>query len=124
MRCVRNARYKLILNLRPDTGYKTHIDAGNGPDGRAYWESWLRKAESDPAARQVVERYRRRPAEELYDLAKDPYELRNLASEPGQARRLRELREKLKTWRLAQGEDLSKVPMPEDARRGEVPYAR
>ena len=36
---------------------------------------------------------------------------------------LEELREKLKAWRIQQGEDLGKVPMPEDARTGRFPYA-
>jgi hypothetical protein len=30
----------------------------------------------------------------------------------------------LKEWRIEQGEDLTKVPMPEDARLGEILYAK
>jgi hypothetical protein len=72
----------------------------------------------------LLRRTHRRPAEELYDLAKDPYEQNNLATDPAHAEPLATLREKLKAWRLQQGEDLSKVPMPEDARKGNVPYAK
>ncbi len=124
MRCVRDERYKFILNLRPDTVYKTHIDAGAGVDGKGYWDSWERKAESDPAAAEVIQRYRHRPAEELYDLKDDPWERRNLATELRHKERLVKLRERLKQWRQEQGEDLAKVPLPEDARQGDVPYAR
>jgi arylsulfatase A-like enzyme len=60
----------------------------------------------------------------LYDVVADPYELKNLADDPQHAKPLTELREKLKQWRLQQGEDLNKVPMPEDARHGDIPYAQ
>jgi arylsulfatase A-like enzyme len=59
----------------------------------------------------------------LYDVEADPYELKNLAADPAYAKTLDELRQKLKDWRLQQGEDLAKVPMPEDARSGPLPYA-
>jgi N-sulfoglucosamine sulfohydrolase len=124
MRCVRAERYKLISNLAPQTRYQTHIDAGSGPDERSYWDSWVRLAEKDAGAARLVERYHHRPAEELYDLEKDPWEQRNLAADPAHADTLRELSAKLNAWRLQQGEDLSKVPLPEDARKGDVPYAR
>jgi N-sulfoglucosamine sulfohydrolase len=124
MRSIRTARYKYILNLAPETEYRTHISEGAGPDGRAYWDSWLKRAETDPGAAAVLARYRRRPAEELYDVASDPYELRSVAGEAGNASVLAELREKVRAWRVAQGEDLNKVPLPEDARTGNVPYAK
>jgi arylsulfatase A-like enzyme len=124
MRAVRTAQFKYILNLAPENAYRTHIDAGGGPDGRDYWASWVAAGEKDPAAAAVVKRYRQRPAEELYDVAADPWELKNLAADPARAGDLAGLREKVKTWRVQQGEDLSKVPMPEDARKGNIPYAK
>jgi uncharacterized sulfatase len=124
MRCVRTGRFKYILNLAPENQYETHISAGAGVDGRTYWDSWRRLAERDARAKAVVERYHRRPAEELYDLENDPHEQWNLVGEPAHAQTLAALRESLKRWRVEQGEDLAKVPMPEDARKGEVPYAR
>ncbi len=39
------------------------------------------------------------PKEELYDLEKDPNELKNLASDPASAKILTELRAKLADWR-------------------------
>ena len=124
MRCVRTGRYKYIANLRPEDDYKTHISEGAGPDGKSYWESWTRAAATDPDAAAVVKRYRHRPAEELYAVADDPYERANLASDPSHAGLLADLRAKLKAWRVGQGEDLGTVPMPEDARTGQVPYAQ
>ena len=45
-----------------------------------------------------------RPAEELYDVASDPYELRNLAGEPEYADRLIRLRRALDEWRAEVGD--------------------
>ena len=123
-RCIRTSHWKLIANLAPEITYRTHISGGNGLDGRVYWDSWLRFAPSNPAAARLIERYEHRPAVELYDLERDPWELENLAANPKHARTVAELQEKLKQWRLQQGEDLTKIPMPEDARLGEIPYAR
>jgi arylsulfatase A-like enzyme len=123
MRCIRTAQYKYILNLKPDDRFKTHISDGTEPDGKGYWQSWLNLAKSDPHAAALIQRFSHRPAEELYDIVEDPYEQHNLAADPSHGATLTELREKLKQWRIAQGEDLTKVPMPEDARQGEIPYA-
>jgi uncharacterized sulfatase len=124
MRSIRTDRFKYILNLKPETRYTTHISDAGGRDGKDYWSSWERLAETDPSAASFIFRYRQRPAEELYDVQADPYELKNLAEDPQHARTLAELREKLKAWRLQQGEDLDKVLMPEDARKGSIPYAQ
>lgn len=123
-RCVRTGRFKLIVNLVPDAPHKTHISDGAGVDGKGYWDSWLKRAEGDAAAAAVVRRYRQRPAAELYDLAADPYEQRDLAADPAHAATLDDLSGKLRAWRVAQGEDPSKVLMPEDARKGQIPYAK
>ena len=124
MRAVRTAKYKYILNLKPQTPFKTHITDAGGEDGLFYWKSWEKlAADGDERAKAAIERYRHRPAEELYDMEADPYEQKNLAADPAHAADLETLRESLKKWRLQQGEDLAKVPMPEDARTGEVRYA-
>jgi N-sulfoglucosamine sulfohydrolase len=124
-RCIRTAQYKFILNLAPGDLYKTHISGANGPDGRTYWNSWVKAAEAgDAKAKQLVDRYQHRPPEELYDVQADPYEMKNLIADPAHAAVVIELREKLKAWRIQQGEDLAKVPMPEDARHGEIIYAK
>jgi len=124
-RCIRTSQYKLIENLAPQGVYKTHIDAAAGPDGRDYWNSWVRLADrGDAHAKQVIDHYLHRPPEELYDLQADPYELKDLIDEPAHAQIAKELRDKLNAWRLEQGEDLKKVPMPEDANQGDTPYAQ
>lgn len=121
MRCIRTAQYKYIINLAPEIPFATHISKEPGPD--SYWASWQKLAERDKKAAAVLDRHDHRPAEELYDIQADPYELKNLAADPARVEVLKQLREKVKQWRLQQGEDLNKVPMPEDGRFGELRYA-
>jgi N-sulfoglucosamine sulfohydrolase len=121
MRCIRTERYKYIINLAPEVPYATHIT--EDPDPTSYWRTWLQLAETSDAAARLIARHRHRPAEELYDLSDDPFELKNLAADPAHANKLVELRERLKQWRSQQGENLNKVPMPSDARYGELRYA-
>ena len=45
-----------------------------------------------------------RPAEELYDLEKDPHEMNNLAGNPRYTSTLEDLREELSQWRLSQND--------------------
>lgn len=103
MRCIRTATHKYIRNLHPEFQYRTHIDSGVDEDGVAYWKSWEAKAATDPASARLVARYRRRPAEELYDLRTDPFELTNLIGRglPIEA----QLRRQLTAWMKAQGDE-------------------
>ena len=45
-----------------------------------------------------------RPAEELYDVQKDTYELRNLADDPAHAETLKQLRGELDRWMIDTGD--------------------
>jgi len=103
-RCVRTAKYKYILNLHPEFQYTTHIDVAGPNDGRIYFDSWVEKAKTDPAAERIVRRYHEHPAEELYDVAADPHETKNLAAGTVYATTLHELRAKVGAWMKAQGD--------------------
>jgi uncharacterized sulfatase len=105
LRAVRTRDRKYIRNLDPTAEHHTHIDKAAGGDGRDYWGSWVEKAKTDPAAAAVVRRYHTRPAEELYDLAADPWELNNLAADPLHARTLKSLRADLDAWMRDQGDE-------------------
>lgn len=106
MRSVRTDRWKYINNLHPEYTYTTHIDLwAKRLDSGGYFPSWRRAAQSDPAAKAIVDRYYRRPGEELYDLKADPQELHNLAADPRYAGVLKPLRVKLAAWRAAQKDD-------------------
>lgn len=104
MRCLRTPGWKYILNLHPEFQYATHINRGGGRDGVDYFRSWEAAAKADSRAAQLVQRYKQRPKEELYDLSADPHELKNLAEEPQQATRLAEMRGKVVAWMKDQGD--------------------
>ena len=53
-----------------------------------------------PMAR--VRAYHQRPAEELYDLGADPFELHNLAADPKHSGTLESLRKELDDWMKSQ----------------------
>jgi len=105
-RAVRTATHKYILNLRPEQTFTTHI-TGCRPGSAhylAFWDSWVEKAKADEHAARLVHDYMHRPAEELYDLVKDPYERNNLAADPAGAELIESLRRELARWRKRQGE--------------------
>ena len=101
MRAVRSRDWKYIRNLDPSREFHTHIDRA---EANGYWDSWVERSKTDPKAAALVERYLHRPAEELYDLAADPDEGKNLADTPEQAERLKEMRRMLDQWMAAQGD--------------------
>lgn len=104
IRSIRTRDWKLIVNLHPEFAHTTHIDKALARDGGRYWISWFEKSQTDPAAAAIVQRYHQRPAVELYDLRADPYEQHNLAADPAQATRVRELRTQLEAWMRDQGD--------------------
>lgn len=106
IRSVRTRDRKYIRNLDPAAEHTTHVDKGNaGADGRAYFDSWVERAKTDPIAAAIVDRYHHRPAEELYDLTADPLERHNLAADPAHAATLAELRGAVDAWMKEQGDE-------------------
>ncbi len=104
IRSVRTQDWKYIRNLHPEFQHHTHISRSTGPSGLGYWQSWLSAAETSPAAAATVKRYSVRPAEELYDLKADPFELHNLAGDAAQAERLKQMSGELDAWMQQQGD--------------------
>ena len=106
IRCIRTEKFKYILNLYPGNRYTTHIDKADysHDGGRRYYDSWVLKAKTDPPAAAVVNRYHTRPAEELYDIVKDPFEMNNLAGGPAYANVQAELKSKVKAWMKRMGD--------------------
>jgi N-sulfoglucosamine sulfohydrolase len=102
MRSVRTRDWKLILNLHPEFKFTTHIDLAPRGDKPGYWggywDSWVRAGETNADAAAKVKRYHHRPAIELYDLRADPHEQHNLAGDPAQGDRVKEMRAELVGW--------------------------
>lgn len=118
IRAIRTDRWKLILNLHPEFEFTTHDDLANDKLGERYWGSWERKAVGDPSAAAKVKRYHERPAIELYDLAADPHEQNNLASDPAQEERVKTLRAELEAWLKEQGDQRKVYGTPRLLRSG------
>jgi N-sulfoglucosamine sulfohydrolase len=94
MRMVRTRTHKYLLNLAHPLEYPFASDLW----GSEMWQGVLKRGDAMMGSRSVKS-FLFRPKEELYDLAADPNELRNLAGDPSQQKALEELRGKLEAWR-------------------------
>ncbi len=82
IRGIRTDRYAYIRNLEPGTPPRLSGDIERSPSRRGLAEDHLRP----------------RPAEELYDLDHDPWQLRNLAQDPSHAQVKADLAARLEAW--------------------------
>lgn len=104
IRSVRDGRFSYVRNLTPDALYhEKHVMAA---DSRLIWWPAMEKAAAagDGRARQLMDKYQKRPAEELYDTLSDPYETTNLANNPAYADVKTRLAKALAAWREEQGD--------------------
>jgi N-sulfoglucosamine sulfohydrolase len=95
-RAVRTARFKLIrTDAYTDLPLCTAADIGASPSFLAL-RAGLKAGRLNPSQKRLFEAPRARL--ELYDLAADPWELRNVADEPRYAKDVRELAAVLQEW--------------------------
>jgi len=95
IRSVVNKRYRYIWNLSPEAEFLNLI---NNSDRAPYYRSWKEAAKTDEKAATLVNRYKIRPEEELYDVINDPDCLFNLADNPDYTKQKSLLRKKLLAW--------------------------
>jgi uncharacterized sulfatase len=105
-RCMRDQRYKYVLNLLPENTWTTHFTKVGGiPNShKEIWDTWIERSQTDPAAARLVAAIEHHPAEELYDTQVDPDEFNNLAGLPAMRPVLESLRGELRRWMAAQGD--------------------
>jgi len=101
IRSIRTATHKYIMNLNHKSRFRNIITE---KDRSGIWKSWVEKAKTDSTAAKRVEMYMHRPAEELYDIEKDPYELNNLDSDPQYRSLMDSLKKRLLAWMDQQGD--------------------
>lgn len=116
-RAVTDGKFKLIWNLTPDNLYAVRVINGfdygyvdkkmSDRDVRQIYLSWLEKAGYDKTASNLVQRYRKRPEFELYNLDDDPYEMNNLAQQPELDSKIEELKLAIQMWMEAQGDKIA-----------------
>ncbi len=93
IRSVRSDHFKYIWNFTPE------IEFQNACTQSPEFKSWVVAADrGDAKAKDLVARYRHRPAIELYDVRNDPLEMDNLADDPAYASTKALLRAKLDAW--------------------------
>ena len=125
IRSVNDGEYHYIRNLLPDEIYiEKHLMGvrGNGALNNPYWGTWMWDSWNTPRSYRLVKRFMHRPAEQLYRVADDPYEMNNLAGDKTQAKRLAKLRVELDRWMKAQNDPGAAVDTPEAiqaSKRGE-----
>ncbi len=87
-------RFKYIRNFHPEIPYLQH----SGYKKLAYPVETLMKVMHAQGRWDTPFMAKTRPTEELYDLSTDPYEMTNLAEDPGYAATLAELRGAVNQW--------------------------
>ena len=103
-RAIRTAKYLYIWNIFPDRWpagdpkYWKSVGPYGDMDNTPFKQLYLQKKD-DPAWRRFIDPgMAKRPAEELYDLAKDPWQMHNVAADEAYAEAKRVLRRRLEQW--------------------------
>jgi arylsulfatase A-like enzyme len=109
IRAVRSERHKYIRNFYPNRPY---LQPNAYKDAKPIVQAMRRLHEEGKLTpEQALIMRDTRPAEELYDLQNDPYELKNLADDPTHRDVLKELRRELDDWITRTG-DHGRNPEP------------
>ncbi|RED47789.1 sulfatase family protein [Seonamhaeicola aphaedonensis] len=96
IRAVRNSRFKYIRNYRPEQGYYLPVEYR---ERIPTMQELLRlKAEGELNDIQMQWFREQKPKEELFDCEADPYELNNLAANPENQEKLKELSAEMDRW--------------------------
>jgi arylsulfatase A-like enzyme len=113
-RCLRTAEYAFIINFRPERnplGDPYRLDSANPPSSEDITETtfvtlpdedagptkaWLVTHRNDPKWKPYFDHaYGKRPREELFDLKKDPHQMKNVAADPAYAAAVTKMRQQL-----------------------------
>ncbi len=81
IRSIYDGQHHYIRNLLPEELYIEKHLMGGGRLKNPYYATWLGAGPYKPDVYQLVHRYMRRPAEQLYHTAQDPYEMNNLTGQ-------------------------------------------
>lgn len=105
VRAIRTRDFLYLRNLRPDRWPAGDPQARKDPPRRfgdcddGPTKNYILDHRDEPAVRELFELcFGKRPAEELYDLSKDPHQIHNLAGRPEYAAAQKSLRQQLDRW--------------------------
>ncbi len=97
MRVIRDRQFKLIWNIAHDQPYPFASDLWAATS----WQAQFKKGLEAPYGAKTVKQYMQRPEFELFDMAEDPDETTNLASNPAFAGTLETYQNKIRAMQKA-----------------------
>ncbi|MFV0592235.1 MAG: sulfatase [Draconibacterium sp.] len=98
IRSVADKKYRYIVNLTPEETFQNVETEGQ------LFKEWEQMAVNDTLAERITNKYRHRPAIELYDLENDKYCLHNIANLPENKPIVERMDKALKQWMAACGD--------------------
>jgi arylsulfatase A-like enzyme len=105
-RAIRDTRYSYIRNFFPQRPQGTYLEYMFQTPTTVVWKRMFDEGKLDQTQSAF---WKTKPAEELYDLAADPHQIRNLVAEAEHAQTLHRLRSELRSWMIRTG-DLGLLP--------------
>lgn len=128
VRSIRSPNYKYIKNLNHTEPFYNNLTVEERTNKSEIWYSWLDEGKTDPKAHERAMLYKFRPAEELYDVRNDPFELTNLAGDESLSSVKQDLDHRLTAWMKQQGDEgmatewKAKERQPNAGGKGKQPY--
>lgn len=107
IRSISDGQYHYIRNLTPDELFIEKHLMGLKDDGllnNPYWGTWIWDSQANERTYRLAKRYMLRPAEELYRLQDDAFEMNNLAGQAELEKVRRRLASELDAWMSSQGD--------------------
>jgi uncharacterized sulfatase len=108
IRSVRDKRWQYVRNFAAELSHSQIISYMEIGKTMQVWRKWFAEGRLSEAQRQFFAPTK--PNEELYDTESDPYELKNVATNPENSARLEELRGALDEW-LKKTDDKGAIPV-------------
>ncbi|MCA9054249.1 MAG: HEAT repeat domain-containing protein, partial [Planctomycetaceae bacterium] len=122
IRYVHDGRLHYLRNFQPHLPWGQYLSY---VENHASVHAWRRLRDADELSGPTARYWQTKPVEELYDVAKDPWETHNLAVDPAYAETLERMRQECSDWMHRSGDVglLSEHEFHERARRsGRTPY--
>ena len=102
IRSIRDDEFHYLMNLKHEESYhEKHVMTDNLAKryDLQWWRAMSDAAEQgDASAKKLLDKYHHRPAEELYRVDQDLYEMKNLADDPEYRKVKQRLRAELERW--------------------------
>lgn len=114
IRAVRDKQFKYIRNYETWKPYYQYMNSAEKSGTMHEIRRLHAKGKLPPASELFMADHK--PAEELYDLTRDPHEVNNLANDPRYAERLAQMRDAHLAW-VSETRELGLIPEPELAKR-------